>query len=46
MPEVIVPQGQTQVTVSVEGGKPGSGKLYLKGYGSGEVTVLVTVSPR
>lgn len=46
MPEVIVPQGQTQVTVNVEGGKPGSGKLYLKGYGSGEVTVPVTVSPR
>ncbi len=46
MPEVMVPQGQTQVTVNVEGGKPGSGKLYLKGYGSGEVTVPVTVSPR
>ncbi len=46
MPEVIVPQGQTQVSVNVEGGKPGSGKLYLKGYGSGEVTVPVTVIPR
>jgi hypothetical protein len=46
MPEVMVPQGQTQVTVNVEGGQPGSGKLYLKGYGSGEVTVPVTVSPR
>jgi hypothetical protein len=46
MPEVIVPQGQTSVTVTVQGGKPGSGSLFLKGYGAGEVTVPVTVSPR
>lgn len=46
MPEVIVPQGQTQVSVNVEGGKPGSGNLFLKGYGSGEVTVPITVTPR
>lgn len=46
MPEVIVPQGQTYVAVTVEGGKPGSGSLYLKGFGSGEVTVPVTVAPR
>lgn len=46
MPEVIVPQGQTSVTVTVEGGKPGTGSLYLKGFGSGEVTVPVTVSGR
>jgi hypothetical protein len=43
MPEVIVPEGQTSVTVTVEGGKPGTGSLFLKGYGSGEVTVPVTV---
>jgi hypothetical protein len=43
MPEVIVPEGQTSVTVTVEGGKPGSGNLFLKGYGGGEVTVPVTV---
>jgi hypothetical protein len=43
MPEVIVPEGQTSVTVTVEGGKPGSGSLFLKGYGGGEVTVPVTV---
>jgi hypothetical protein len=43
MPEVIVPEGQTSVTVTVEGGKPGSGSLFLKGYGNGEVTVPVTV---
>ncbi len=46
MPEVIVPQGQTGVSVTVEGGKPGTGTLYLKGFGAGEVTVPVKVSPR
>jgi len=44
MPEVVVPEGQTSVAVPVEGGKPGSGSLFLKGYGSGEVTVPVTVA--
>ncbi|MBS0664591.1 MAG: cell surface protein [Verrucomicrobia bacterium] len=43
MPEVLVPQGQNSVTVTVEGGKPGTGSLFLKGYGAGEVNVPVTV---
>ena len=43
MPEVIVPEGQTSATVTVQGGKPGTGSLFLKGYGSGEVSVPVTV---
>ncbi|MEO7597997.1 MAG: IPT/TIG domain-containing protein, partial [Opitutus sp.] len=34
MPEVLVPQGQNSVTVTVEGGRPGSGNLYLKGFGA------------
>lgn len=46
MPEVIVPQGQTSVTVTVEGGKPGNGSLYLKGFGAGEVTIPVSVSAK
>ena len=46
MPEVIVPQGQTTTTVTVEGGKPGTGNLFLKGYGAGEVTIPVTVTAR
>lgn len=46
MPEVVVPQGQTTITINVEGGKPGNGTLYLKGYGSGEVTVPVTVTAK
>jgi hypothetical protein len=44
MPEVVIPQGQTSVTVTVEGGKQGSGSLFLKGFGNGEVTVPVTVA--
>ncbi len=44
MPEVIVPEGQTTASVPIEGGKPGAGSLFLKGYGSGEVTVPVTVA--
>jgi hypothetical protein len=45
MPEVVIPEGQTSVTVSVQGGKPGTGSLVLKGYGSGgQVTVPVTVA--
>lgn len=44
MPEVVVPAGQTTVSVTVEGGKPGAGSLFLKGYGAGEVTIPVTVS--
>jgi hypothetical protein len=44
MPEVVVAEGQTAVTVEVEGGKPGAGSLFLKGYGNGEVSVAVTVA--
>jgi hypothetical protein len=43
MPEVIIPQGQTSVTITIEGGKPGNGSLFLKGFGSGEVVVPVSV---
>lgn len=43
MPEVMVPAGQTTVVINVQGGRPGSGSLYLKGYGAGDVTVPVTV---
>lgn len=44
MPEVIVAEGQSSVTVEVKGGKPGVGSLFLKGYGnSGEVVIPLTV---
>jgi hypothetical protein len=44
MPEVVVPEGQTSVSVTVQGGKPGTGSLFLKGYGNGEVSVPIAVS--
>ncbi|MBL9207056.1 MAG: cell surface protein [Opitutaceae bacterium] len=43
MAEVMVPAGQSSVSVEVTGGRPGTGSLFLKGYGSGEVTIPVTV---
>ena len=46
MPEVIVPQGQNSVSISVEGGKPGAGNLFLKGFGQGELTIPVNVTGR
>lgn len=46
MPEVVVPAGQSSVSVTVEGGKAGTGSLFLKGYGSGEVSVPVSVTAR
>jgi hypothetical protein len=46
MPEVIVPQGQTSVTITVEGGRPGNGSLFLKGFGTGEMTIPTTVGAR
>ncbi len=44
MPEIIVPQGQTSVTVTVEGGKAGNGSLFVKGFGAGEVNIPVSVT--
>jgi hypothetical protein len=45
MPEVVVPEGQNSVTVPVQGGKPGTGSLILKGYGAGgQISVPVTVT--
>ena len=45
MPEVMIPAGSTSVTVAVQGGKPGSGSLFVK-TGSGETTIPVTVTGR
>jgi hypothetical protein len=45
MPEVIVPAGSTSVRVQVRGRAPGSGGLFLKGYGNGEVAMPVRVTP-
>lgn len=44
MPEAVVPEGQSTLTIDVTGGKPGEGNLFLKGYGStGEITIPVSV---
>jgi hypothetical protein len=45
MPEVVVPEGSSSVTVPVKGGSPGTGSLVLRGYGDGQ-TVSVTVTGR
>lgn len=42
MSEVIVPAGQTSVTVPVQGGRPGSGSLFFKS-SAGDSTVAITV---
>jgi len=44
MPEVLVPEGATSVTINVQGGKPGAGALYLKGFAQGDITIPVAVS--
>ncbi len=44
MPEVVVPAGNTSVTVTVEGGRAGTANLFLKGFGAGELTIPVTVT--
>jgi len=46
MPEVVVPAGQNSVSVTIEGGKAGNGSLFLKGYGSGELSIPVTVTAK
>lgn len=43
MPEVLIPAGQTSVTVPVQGGKPGGGSLFFKS-SAGESSVPLTVA--
>lgn len=43
MPEVFVPAGDRSVNVSVQGGQPGSGSLYISVSGQNEIIVPVTV---
>ena len=43
MPEVTVPPGSNTVSITVEGGKPGSGHLFAKGAGTRELTIPVSV---
>jgi hypothetical protein len=47
MPEVFIPGGSNTTSVSVEGGKPGTGYLYVRGPGSSrEIRIPVTVRGR
>ena len=46
MPEVIIPAGATTATITIQGGQPGKGNLFVSGVGSGEVSVPVTVMAR
>lgn len=46
MPEVIIPAGATSATITVQGGQPGSGTLFVTGVGSGEIAIPVTVNAR
>jgi hypothetical protein len=43
MPEVVIPQGQSSISVPVKGGRDGIGKLFIKGYSNADITVPITV---
>ncbi len=43
MPEVVIPEGQTSATISVEGGAQGSGKLFVSATGFEESSIAITV---
>lgn len=46
MPEVIIPAGSMGTSVTIQGGQPGQGSLFISGVGEGEITIPVTVSAR
>ena len=43
MPEVIIPEGSRTVSITVQGGKPGSGSLYVEAPGMSELVIPVTI---
>jgi hypothetical protein len=43
MPEVIIQAGSNTTTITIEGGRPGTGNLFIKGPGVKELTVPITV---
>ncbi len=44
MPEVVIPAGSNTLTINVQGGAAGTGSLYLRGFGAGELNVPITVT--
>ena len=43
MPEVIIPEGARMVSVTVEGGQTGSGKIFITAPGFKETIIPITV---
>lgn len=43
MPEVLIPEGARTVSVTIEGGDPGNGTLFINAVGLAELKVPVTV---
>ena len=43
MPEVLIPAGSTSASVTIEGGRPGTGSLFARGAGGKELAIPVTV---
>jgi len=43
MPEVMIPAGSRTVSITIEGGDPGSGSLFINASGASELTIPVTV---
>jgi hypothetical protein len=43
MPEVMIPAGSNTATITIEGGRPGNGSLFIKGPGVKELNVPITV---
>ena len=44
MPEVMVPAGQTSVTIPVQGGKPGTGALFFKSSAGDSLNINTVVA--
>jgi hypothetical protein len=43
MPEVIIPEAARTVSISIQGGEPGTGSLYVQGAGMNELVIPITV---
>jgi len=46
MPEVIIPAGATTATITLQGGQPGQGNLFVTGAGQGEIAIPLNVTAR
>ncbi len=46
MPEVIIPQGSNTATITIEGGRPGTGSLFIRGPGVKELNIPISVTAK